>query len=105
MQRRTCVRAGVRSVGFATVVLGFCAAAIVPGAPSAAQTLADRANAAAIRTQPSSGTRFGQPSDYQPAFHLDYFHRGAASDCQVPLPPIGAVSPFPLALRLGAMIS
>ena len=106
MHRRYRARAGTRTIGIAAIVLGVGAAGIMPGARATAQgTLADRANEAANRTQPSSNTRHDRPSDYQPAFHLDYLHRRAAKDCQIPLPPIGAVSPFPLALRLGVLVS
>ncbi len=106
MQLRYCVQAGTKSIGIAAVLLGLCAVGIA--APKAAQakgSLADRANGSANRAQPASGERYSELSDYQPAFHLDYLRRGTASDCQVPLPPVGAVSPFPLALRLGAMVS
>lgn len=106
MQRRHCVRTGRASLGATGFILSFCAAGIMQGAPARADdALAERVNEMTVKTQPSTGARAGQPSDYQPAFHLDYLHRGAAKDCQVPLPPIGAASPFPLALRLGAMIS
>jgi len=102
MQRRYCVQAGTKSIGIAAVLLGLCAVGITPATARAQGTLADRANGEANRARHA---RSSDSSDYQPAFHLDYLHRGAASDCQVPLPPIGSVSPFPLALRLGAMVS
>ena len=105
MQRRDRVCFGNRTNMVAVIAVGLCAAGIVPGASARAErTLADRINGAANAAQPGSALRTVQCSDYQPAFRLDYLRRGATR-CQVPLPPIGAVSPFPLALRLGAMLS
>lgn len=94
--------AGVRIAGVAAIVLTLCSAS--GQCALANRAVADRANAVARIVQ-SSYERTEQPSDYQPMFGLDYLHADVAPDCQVPLPPIGAVSPFPLALRLGAMLS
>ena len=106
MPCRDCVQGGTRTIGLAAAVLGLCVAGIAPGAGARADgELAERAGGASALARPSLSERIGRSSDYQPAFHLDYFHRGAANDCQVPLPPVGAISPFPLALRLGAMVS
>ncbi len=102
MHLRHRVHAGARTAGIAAVVFGLCGAGIVQGVSANAQSVLPDA---ASRAKSARSLEFGQSSDYQPAFHLDYLHRGSAKECQVPLPPIGAVSPFPLALRLGAVVS
>ena len=100
-----CVQADPKAIGIAAAALGIFAMGILSGAPARAEgTLADRVNEVSNRTQPATGEII-QSTDYQPMFHLDYPRRATARDCQVPLPPIGAVSPFPIALRLGALIS
>lgn len=105
MQRRYFVPTPGRTVAIMAGALFLCAAALLPTRYARADAaLADRANAAASEALPAPAG-FTASTDYQPEFGLDYFHRGAAQNCQVPLPPVGAVSPFPLALRLGAMVS
>jgi hypothetical protein len=61
-------------------------------------------NEAANRTNSPVIIRPNASSDYQPVFGIHYAP-GSSRECQVPLPPVGAISPFPLALRLGAMLS
>jgi hypothetical protein len=95
-----------RGSAFAMTAGVALAAAALAGTPARAdQALADRANEAARLLRPSGSGRSGEQSDYQPTFRLDYRRHIGAEDCQVPLPPVGAVSPFPLALRLGALVS
>ena len=78
---------------------------MLPGNSARAdRALADRANAAA-RAEQTLAAPGVESSDYQPLFHLNYAPGVTGEDCQVPLPPVGSVSPFPLALRLGAMVS
>jgi hypothetical protein len=55
--------------------------------------------------QPAASAQLRRSSDYQPLFALDYVKSAGPADCQVPVPPVGAVSPFPIALRLGALVS
>ena len=105
MQRRNCLAPFRRASGIAAVVLGLCAGGIVPGAAARAdQATADRANGIAHEVQPSYARAIRSAED-QPLFRLDYLRQRNTKDCQVPLPPIGAVSPFPVALRLGALLS
>lgn len=105
MQHRDCILSRPKSIGVAAALV-LCAAVLLPAAPANADpTLADRVNEAARQAQPSMMARSDAPSDYQPAFRLNYLRTADKNDCQVPLPPVGAVSPFPLALRLGAMVS
>jgi hypothetical protein len=106
MQRRFFVHACKRCNYASIAALGLCAMTLLPAdSAHADRALADRANEAARSTQPSPTVRGSEPSDYQPVFHINYLRREEAKDCQVPLPPVGAISPFPLALRLGAMVS
>jgi hypothetical protein len=106
MQGRFSVYSGSKGQCISAALLGVCAMTLLPAAPAHAdRALADRANETARSTQSSRAVRGIEPSDYQPAFHLQYLRGTEVQDCQVPLPPVGAISPFPLALRLGAMVS
>lgn len=87
--------------------MGLSAVCVLAGSAGARadETLAQRANEAARAAEPAYAARPALSSDYQPLFKLNYGKSADQSDCQVPLPPVGAISPFPLALRLGAMVS
>jgi len=106
MQRR--FGAGTRrSMGpAASILFGLCAAALLCVSPvKADRSLADRVNSGVAVTDFDLTAPHQNVSDNQPLFHLDFLHGGEGADCQVPVPPIGAISPFPVALRLGAMVS
>jgi hypothetical protein len=104
MQRRYSDRTGTRGFTGAAVAAGLCLAGIAQSAPALAdRALADRVNETSRYSRAATAAQALNLSDYQPAFALDYARRGAAKDCQ--LPGVGTVSPFPLALRLGALVS
>ena len=104
MRRRFSARAGRSSSQTFIAIFSLCTLALLPGSSALAErTLADRANETSREEHQAAYTRVASPSDYQPLYGIHYVR--TAADCQVPLPPIGAVSPFPLALRLGAMVS
>src|SRR5690348_15426485 len=103
MQRRNSgrvFRSGFRFLETTLALSALCTLVMATGA-RADETLADRANEAARASEPTFGVRTGISTDYQPVFKLNYHKSADLSDCQVPIPPVGAVSPFPLALRLG----
>jgi hypothetical protein len=90
----------------AATLPGLCVVGLLCVSPvKADRSLAERANGYSGNTDFAATAGQQNSSDNQPLFHLDYRRKSAAEDCQVPVPPIGAISPFPVALRLGAMVS
>ena len=95
----------VRTTGFVLFVMGLCASGLSQSSSACADdVLANRVNAGTGQDQFASVP--ARPSiASQSVFVLDYTRHHRRADCQVPLPPVGAISPFPLALRLGALVS